>query len=67
MLSDRGRRIFRIFAVVLNCVVAVVSFRRGDMALAVVFTGVALSFLGPLMRSSSGGDDDSDRRSPLAS
>ncbi|WP_245154615.1 hypothetical protein [Actinomyces viscosus] len=52
---------------VLNCVVAVVSFRRGDMALAVVFTGVALSFLGPLMRSSSGGDDDSDRRSPLAS
>ncbi len=67
MLSDRGRRIFRIFIVVLNCVVAVVSFRRGDMVLAVVFTGVALAFLGQLMRSSSGGNDDGDRRPPSAS
>ncbi|WP_167148418.1 hypothetical protein [Actinomyces sp. ZJ308] len=67
MFSDRGRRIFRIFIVVLNCVVAVISFRRGDVAIAGLFIAVAALILYQLIRSSSDGGDDGDRRPPSAS
>ena len=55
MLTGRTLRIFRIVIVVLNIVVAVVSFRRGDTSAMVIAIAVAVLFLIQLARSSSDG------------
>ena len=68
MLTGRTLRIFRIVIVVLNIVVAVVSFRRGDTLAMVIAIAVAAIFLYLLIRPFVGGrDDDRDDRTPPSS
>ena len=52
-MSERTLRIIRIVVVVLNVMVAVVSFRRGDTSAMVIAIAVAALFLIQLARSSS--------------
>lgn len=67
-MSERTLRILRIVAVVLNVVVAVVSFRRGDTSAMVIAIAVAALFLYQLIRPLVGGkDDDRDDRTPPSS
>ena len=54
-MSERTLRIFRIAVVVLNVMVAVGSFRRGDTSAMVIAIAVAALFLIQLARSSSDG------------
>lgn len=49
-MSERTLRIFRIVIVVLNIVVAVVSFRRGDTLAMVIAIAVAALFLIQVIR-----------------
>ena len=56
-MSERTLRIIRIVVVVLNVMVAVVSFRRGDTSAMVIAIAVAALFLIQLARSSSDGRD----------
>ena len=64
-MSERTLRILRIVAVVLNVMVAVVSFRRGDTSAMVIAIAVAALFLYQLIRPFVGGkDDDRDDRTP---
>ena len=68
MLTGRTLRIFRIVIVVLNIVVAVVSFRRGDTLAMVIAIAVAALFLIQVIRPSIGGRrDDRDDRTPPSS
>lgn len=68
MLSGRTLRILRIVAVVLNVMVAVVSFRRGDTSAMVIAIALAALFLYQLIRPFVGGkDDDRDDRTPPSS
>ena len=55
MLTGRTQRTFRIAIVVINILVAVASFRRGDTSAMVVAIAVAALFLIQLARSSSDG------------
>ena len=65
MLTGRTLRILRIVVVVLNMMVAVVSFRRGDTAAMVIAIAVAVLFLYQLIRPFVGGKDiDCDDRTP---
>ena len=67
-MSERTLRIFRIAVVVLNVMVAVVSFRRGDTSAMVIAIAVAALFLYQLIRPFVGGkDDDRDDRTPPSS
>jgi len=67
-LSERTLRIIRIVVVVLNVMVAVVSFRRGDTSAMVIAIAVAALFLYQLIRPFVGGkDDDRDDRTPPSS
>jgi len=67
-VSERTLRILRIVAVVLNVMVAVVSFRRGDTSAMVIAIAVAALFLYQLIRPFVGGkDDDRDDRTPPSS
>lgn len=67
-MSERTLRILRIVAVVLNVMVAVVSFRRGDTSAMVIAIAVAALFLYQLIRPFVGGkDDDRDDRTPPSS
>ena len=67
-MSERTLRIFRIAVVVLNVMVAVVSFRRGDTSAMVIAIAVAALFLYLLIRPFVGGrDDDRDDRTPPSS
>ena len=68
MLTGRTLRILRIVVVVLNVMVAVVSFRRGDTSAMVIAIAVAVLFLYQLIRPFVGGkDDDRDDRTPPSS
>ena len=68
MLTGRTLRIFRIVIVVLNIVVAVLSVRRGDTAVAVISIAVAVLFLIQVIRPFiGGGRDDRDDRTPPSS
>lgn len=68
MLSGRTLRILRIVAVVLNVMVAVVSFRWGDTSAMVIAIALAALFLYQLIRPFVGGkDDDRDDRTPPSS
>lgn len=65
MLTGRTLRILRIVVVVLNMMVAVVSFRRGDTSAMVIAIAVAVLFLYQLIRPFVGGKDiDCDDRTP---
>ena len=67
-MSERTLRIFRIAVVVLNVMVAVASFRRGDTSAMVIAIAVAALFLYLLIRPFIGGrDDDRDDRTPPSS
>ena len=67
-MSERTLRIFRIAVVVLNVMVAVVSFRRGDTLAMVIAIAVAVLFLYQLIRPFVGGkDDDRDDQPPSGS
>ena len=67
-MSERTLRIFRIAVVVLNVMVAVASFRRGDTSAMVIAIAVAALFLYLLIRPFVGGrDDDRDDRTPPSS
>ena len=67
-MSERTLRILRIVAVVLNVMVAVVSFRRGDTSAMVIAIAVAALFLYQLIRPFVGGKDDArDDRTPPSS
>ena len=67
-MSERTLRIIRIVVVVLNVMVAVVSFRRGDTSAMVIAIAVAALFLYLLIRPFVGGrDDDRDDRTPPSS
>ena len=67
-MSERTLRILRIVAVVLNVMVAVISFRRGDALAMVIAIAVAALFLYQLIRPFVGGkDDDRDDRTPPSS
>ena len=67
-MSERTLRIFRIAVVVLNVMVAVASFRRGDTSAMVIAIAVAALFLYLLIRPFVGGrDDDRDNRTPPSS
>lgn len=67
-MSERTLRIFRIAVVVLNVMVAVASFRRGDTSAMVIAIAVAAIFLYLLIRPFVGGrDDDRDNRTPPSS
>ena len=67
-MSERTLRILRIVAVVLNVMVAVVSFRRGDTSAMVIAIAIAALFLYQLIRPFVGGkDDDRDDRTPPSS
>ena len=67
-MSERTLRIFRIAVVVLNVMVAVASFRRGDTSAMVIAIAVAAIFLYLLIRPFVGGrDDDRDDRTPPSS
>ena len=64
-MSERTLRISRIVVVVLNVMVAVVSFRRGDTSAMVIAIAVAVLFLYQLIRPFVGGKDiDCDDRTP---
>ena len=68
MLSGRTLRIIRIVVVVLNVMVAVVSFRRGDTLAMVIAIAVAALFLIQVIRPFiGGGRDDRDDRTPPSS
>mgnify|MGYP001022301732 FL=1 len=68
MLTGRTLRIFRIVIVVLNIVVAVVSFRRGDTLAMVIAIAVAALFLIQVIRPSiDGKGGDRDDRTPPSS
>ena len=68
VLTGRTLRIFRIAIVVLNIVVAVVSFRRGDTLAMVIAIAVAALFLIQVIRPFiGGGRDDRDDRTPPSS
>lgn len=60
VLSGRNRRIFLLFIVVLNIVVTVLSVRRGDTIIAILFAAAAVLVLFQLIRLASRGDDDDD-------
>ena len=65
-MSERTLRIFRIAVVVLNVMVAVVSFRRGDTS--AIAIAVAVLFLYQLIRPFVGDKDvDCDDRTPPSS
>ena len=67
-MSERTLRIIRIVVVVLNVMVAVASFRRGDTSAMVIAIAVAAIFLYLLIRPFVGGrDDDRDDRTPPSS
>ena len=67
-MSERTLRIFRIAVVVLNVMVAVVSFRRGDTSAMVIAIAVAALFLIQVIRPFiGGGRDDRDDRTPPSS
>ena len=67
-MSERTLRIIRIVVVVLNVMVAVVSFRRGDTLAMVIAIAVAVLFLYQLIRLFVGGKDvDCDDRTPPSS
>ena len=67
-MSERTLRIIRIVVVVLNVMVAVVSFRRGDTSAMVIAIAVAALFLIQVIRPSiGGGRDDRDDRTPPSS
>ena len=67
-MSERTLRIFRIAVVVLNVMVAVVSFRRGDTLAMVIAIAVAALFLIQVIRPFiGGGRDDRDDRTPPSS
>ena len=67
-MSERTLRILRLVVVVLNVMVAVVSFRRGDTSAMVIAIAVAALFLYQLIRPFVGGkDDDRDDRTPPSS
>ena len=64
-MSERTLRIIRIVVVVLNVMVAVVSFRRGDTLAMVIAIAVAVLFLYQLIRPFVGDKDvDCDDRTP---
>ena len=68
MLTGRTQRTFRIAIVVINILVAVASFRRGDTSAMVIAIAVAAIFLYLLIRPFvGGGDDDRDDRTPPSS
>ena len=68
MLTGRTLRIFRIVIVVLNIVVAVLSFRRGDTLAMVIAIAVAVLFLIQVIRPSiDGKGGDRDDRTPPSS
>jgi len=68
VLTGRTLRIFRIVIVVLNIVVAVVSFRRGDTLAMVIAIAVAVLFLIQVIRPSiDGKGGDRDDRTPPSS
>ena len=68
MLTGRTLRIFRIVIVVLNIVVAVLSVRRGDMAVAVISIAVAVLFLIQVIRPAFGSQStEHDDRMPPSS
>ena len=67
-MSERTLRILRIVVVVLNVMVAVASFRRGDTLAMVIAIAVAVLFLYQLIRPFVGGKDvDCDDRTPPSS
>ena len=67
-MSERTLRIIRIVVVVLNVMVAVVSFRRGDTLAMVIAIAVAALFLIQVIRPFiGGGRDDRDDRTPPSS
>ena len=67
-MSERSLRIIRIVVVVLNVMVAVVSFRRGDTLAMVIAIAVAALFLIQVIRPFiGGGRDDRDDRTPPSS
>jgi len=67
-LSERTLRIIRIVVVVLNVMVAVASFRRGDTLAMVIAIAVAVLFLYQLIRPFVGDKDvDCDDRTPPSS
>ena len=68
MLTGRTLRIFRIVIVVLNIVVAVLSVRRGDTAVAVISIAVAVLFLIQVIRPTFGSrSTEHDDRTPPSS
>ena len=68
VLSGRNRRIFLLFIVVLNIVVTVLSVRRGDTAIAIIFAAAAVLIVYQLIRPSIGGKGgDRDDRTPPSS
>ena len=68
MLTGRTLRTFRIAIVVINILVAVASFRRGDTSAMVIAIAVAAIFLYLLILPFVGGrDDDRDDRTPPSS
>ena len=68
MLTGRTLRIFRIVIVVLNIVVAVVSFRRGDTLAMVIAIAVAVLFLIQVIRPTFGSrSTEHDDRTPPSS
>lgn len=67
-MSERTLRIIRIVVVVLNVMVAVVSFRWGDTLAMVIAIAVAVLFLYQLIRPFVGDKDvDCDDRTPPSS
>jgi len=68
VLTGRTQHTFRIAIVVINILVAVASFRRGDTSAMVIAIAVAAIFLYLLIRPFVGGrDDDRDDRTPSSS
>ena len=67
-MSERTLRIIRIAVLVLNVMVAVVSFRRGDTLAMVIAIAVAVLFLIQVIRPSiDGKGGDRDDRTPPSS
>ena len=68
MLTGRTQRTFRIAIVVINILVAVASFRRGDTSAMVIAIAVAVLFLIQVIRPSiDGKGGDRDDRTPPSS
>ena len=66
--GGRNRRIFLMCIVVLNITVAVLSVRRGDTAIAIIFAAAAVLIVYQLIRTSIGGEGgDRDDRTPPSS